>query len=145
MSLFLGRATLEQIRAHAEETYPHECCGVLVGNARVKGWTVAYAVRADNVSKDSQRNRYAIAPLELVRILRDARRRDLEIAGFYHSHPDHPAMWSQTDLSEAHWIGCSYLITEVPEGRAARTNSYLLSGAGEEDKHFVSEILELLD
>jgi proteasome lid subunit RPN8/RPN11 len=145
MSLFLGHAALEHIRAHAEETYPHECCGVLVGNAVVEGWTIAYAVRADNNRTDSPQNRYAIAPGELVRILREAKKSGLEIAGFYHSHPDHPAIWSQIDLAEAHWLGCSYLITEVAEGRATVTNSFLLWGTREEDKQFVSERIELLD
>jgi proteasome lid subunit RPN8/RPN11 len=135
----------DELRSHGEETYPHECCGVLVGSAGVEGWTVAYAVRAANTRKDAPQNRYAIDPLELVKILRDARSRNLEIAGFYHSHPDHPALWSQTDLAEAHWLGCSYLITEVVDGHAAVTNSFLLSGTREEDKQFISERLELLD
>jgi proteasome lid subunit RPN8/RPN11 len=145
MSLVLGRAALEHIRAHAEETYPHECCGVLVGNAGVRGWTVAYAVRAANDRTDTPQNRYAIEPGALVRILREAQKNGLEIAGFYHSHPDHPPIWSQIDLAEAHWLGCSYLITEVAEGRAAVTNSFLLSGTNEEDKQFVSAVIETLD
>jgi proteasome lid subunit RPN8/RPN11 len=138
----IKKSVYDELRSHGEEAYPHECCGVLVGGAGVEGWTVAYAVRAANIRTDSPRNRYAIAPLELVKIMREARSGDLEIAGFYHSHPDHPAMWSQTDLAEAHWLGCSYLITEVAEGRAAMTNSFLLSGTREEDKHFVPERIE---
>jgi proteasome lid subunit RPN8/RPN11 len=59
--------------------------------------------------------------------------------GFYHSHPDHPAKWSQTDLTEAHWIGCSYVITSVEKGKAAITNSFLLTGTMEEDKRFEDE------
>jgi proteasome lid subunit RPN8/RPN11 len=62
--------------------------------------------------------------------------------GFYHSHPDHPARWSATDLAEAHWTGCSYVITSVEEGRAALTNAFLL--VGEEDgKHFDDEVYEV--
>ena len=141
----MKNSVYDELRAHAEEAYPHECCGVLVGAAGVEGWTVAYAVRATNSRTDTPQNRYAIAPLELVKILREARGHDLEIAGFYHSHPDHPAMWSQTDLSEAHWLGCSYLITEVAARRATETNSFLLSGTTEEDKQFVPERIELLD
>jgi proteasome lid subunit RPN8/RPN11 len=59
--------------------------------------------------------------------------------GFYHSHPDHPAKWSQTDLTEAHWIGCSYVITSVEKSKAAITNSFLLTGIMEEDKRFEDE------
>jgi proteasome lid subunit RPN8/RPN11 len=75
----------------------------------------------------------------------EARKHGLEVAGFYHSHPDHPAMWSQIDLDEAHWLGCSYVITEVPGGRATVTNSFLLSGTKEEDKQFVPQRIELID
>ena len=64
-------------------------------------------------------NRYQIAPQELVKIQRLGRERGLDIVGFYHSHPDHPAQWSTTDFAEAHWLGCSYVITAVEEGRGA--------------------------
>jgi proteasome lid subunit RPN8/RPN11 len=63
--------------------------------------------------------------------------------GFYHSHPDHPAMWSTTDFAEAHWTGCSYVITSVEKGTAKVTNSFLLTGTGEEDKRFVDEPVEI--
>lgn len=146
MSLLrLHRTLLERICIHAQEQYPNECCGALLGTATVDGWIVVDVVRADNVAMDSARNRYAIAPGEVVKITRRAQQCGLEIAGFYHSHPDHPAIWSQIDLAEAHWLGCSYLITEVTDGRAKATNSFLLSGTKEEDKHFVPERIELLD
>jgi proteasome lid subunit RPN8/RPN11 len=60
----------------------------------------------------------------------------LQIAGFYHSHPDHPVHWSPTDLAEAHWLDCCYVITSVIQGKAAETSSFLLAGDTEEDKHF---------
>jgi proteasome lid subunit RPN8/RPN11 len=134
--LHLTRAVYEQIRAHGEQAYPNECCGVLLGHSTPEGWRVEAAVPAGNTRTDSAHNRYHIAPLELVKIERDARRQGLGIAGFYHSHPDHPAHWSQTDFAEAHWLGCSYVITEVAHGEAAVTNSFLLAGASEEDKRF---------
>jgi proteasome lid subunit RPN8/RPN11 len=67
-----------------------------------------------------------------------------DIVGFYHSHPDHPARWSATDLAEAHWTGCSYLITSVEKGRAVLTNSFLLLDQ-EEAKHFEDEPLEVIE
>jgi proteasome lid subunit RPN8/RPN11 len=138
--LRVPRAVYESLRAHGEETYPHECCGALLGNAIQGGsWSIVAAVRAGNTRTDSAHNRYSIAPVELVRIQREARAKGLEIAGFYHSHPDHPAQWSTTDLAEAHWLGCSYVITEVAQGKAAVTNSFLLDGTTEEDKRFVGE------
>jgi proteasome lid subunit RPN8/RPN11 len=143
--LQLAQAVYQAIRAHGEETYPHECCGALLGHSAPEGWRVTASVRAGNTRTDSAHNRYQIAPLELVKIEREARRQGLEIAGFYHSHPDHPAQWSQTDFAEAHWLGCSYVITSVAQGNATATNSFLLSGAGEEDKRFELETIEVAE
>ncbi|MGA3048156.1 MAG: M67 family metallopeptidase [Terracidiphilus sp.] len=136
--LHLTRSVYDAIRAHGEETYPYECCGALLGRSLPgdEGWRVETAVRAGNTRTDSAHNRYHIAPLELVKIEREARLQSLGIAGFYHSHPDHPAQWSQTDLAEAHWLGCSYVITAVAKGKAAETNSFRLAGVSEEDKSF---------
>jgi proteasome lid subunit RPN8/RPN11 len=137
--LTFNQLDYDAIRQHGEQTYPHECCGVLLGHADQEGRTVTRTVRCGNTRADSPHNRYHIAPSELVRIQRQAREEGLEIVGFYHSHPDHPARWSQTDLAEAHWIGCSYVITSVEKGRANITNSFLLAGDIEENKHFVDE------
>jgi proteasome lid subunit RPN8/RPN11 len=68
--------------------------------------------------------------------MREARGRGLEVAGFYHSHPDHAASWSLSDLAEAHWLGLSYLITAVERGRAGETRAFLLAGSSEQDKRF---------
>ncbi len=133
----------EALRAHGEETYPHECCGVLLGRSEAEGNHVRQIVRAGNTRTDSAHNRYNIAPEELVKIQRQARGQGLDIIGFYHSHPDHPAQWSSTDIAEAHWLGCSYLITSVEKGSAVITNSFLLTGAGEDDKRFVDEPVQI--
>jgi proteasome lid subunit RPN8/RPN11 len=132
-----------EIRRHGEETYPHECCGVLLGQMDGDLRTVTSAVRCGNTRTDSPQNRYHIDPKELVRIQREARNRDEDIIGFYHSHPDHPAQWSQTDFAEAHWIGCSYVITRVAQGKADVTNSFELTGTDEADKKFVDEKVEV--
>ncbi len=146
--LKLSTAIYEAMRAHGEETYPNECCGVLLGRSAVGvdevfANIVESAVRADNTRTDSPRNRYNIAPQELVRIQRQAREGGLDIIGFYHSHPDHPAQWSTTDFAEAHWLGCSYVITSVRAGAAQETNSFLLTGASEEGKALESEPIEV--
>jgi proteasome lid subunit RPN8/RPN11 len=132
-----------QLRQHGEETYPHECCGVLLGKAGENLNEVELAVRAGNTRTDSAHNRYHIAPQELIAIQRQARERELDIVGFYHSHPDHPARWSSTDLNEAHWFGCSYVITSVEKGKAQHTNSFFLAGTGEDDKRFEDEEIAL--
>lgn len=141
-TLRLAKPVYDAIRAHGEQTYPHECCGALLGISTPDGWQVQKAVRASNIRTDSAHNRYNIAPAELVKIEREARRQGLDVAGFYHSHPDHPAQWSPTDFAEAHWLGCSYVITAVSQGNATVTNSFLLAGATEEDKHFDQETIQ---
>jgi len=141
--LRVTRAVYDSIRTHGEETYPSECCGALLGSPLAEGWQVVASVRAGNTRTDSAHNRYNIAPGELVRIERQARGQGLEIAGFYHSHPDHPAQWSATDFAEAHWLGCSYVITSVAKGRAEITNSFRLAGATEEDKQFEQQMIDV--
>jgi len=132
-----------EIRRHGEETYPHECCGVLLGQMDSDVRTVTSTARCANTRTDSPQNRYNIDPKELVRIQREGRERGEDIIGFYHSHPDHPAQWSQTDLAEAHWFGCSYVITSVEKGKAVLTNSFELSGFDENDKKLVGEKIEV--
>ncbi|HET9086626.1 MAG TPA: M67 family metallopeptidase [Acidobacteriaceae bacterium] len=148
-ALRMEQAQYDAIRKHGEETYPYECCGVLLGHSEPDANLVVDAVRAGNVRTDSAHNRYQIAPQELVRIQREARQQGLDIVGFYHSHPDHPAQWSRTDLAEAHWLGCSYVITSVlgPQStgrcRAAETNAFLLAGSSEEDKRLEKQAIEV--
>ena len=152
--LRIEQAQFDAIRQHGEETYPNECCGVLLGHATEEANTVIDSVRAGNTRTDSAHNRYQIAPQELIRIQSQARRRDLDIVGFYHSHPDHPAQWSKTDLAEAHWMGCSYVITSVMGNaatgvepvrcRATDTNSFLLAGTSEEDKRLEPQPIEIV-
>jgi proteasome lid subunit RPN8/RPN11 len=132
-------AQYHEIRRHGEETYPHECCGILLGVSDGEVRTVSSVVRCGNTRTDSPQNRYNIDPRELVRAQREAHERGLDIVGFYHSHPDHPARWSPTDFEEAHWIGCSYVITGVELGSAAATNSFALTGTTEEDKALSQE------
>ena len=140
--LKLRPADYDEIRRHGEETYPHECCGVLLGVIADDTREVRATVRCGNTRIDSPQNRYNIDPRELVRVQRQARERELDIVGFYHSHPDHPASWSQTDLAEAHWTGCSYVITSVMKGLATETNSFNLVG-GEENKQFEDEEIQV--
>jgi proteasome lid subunit RPN8/RPN11 len=152
--LRIGQVQLEAIRQHGEAAYPEECCGILLGRTTEGLNNIVDAVATENTRSDSAHNRYQISPQELIRIQQQARRRGLDIVGFYHSHPDHPAEWSKTDLEEAHWLGCSYVITRVVgnvagnradavRGRAMETNSFLLTGTSEEDKRLEPEPVEV--
>jgi len=137
--LIINKGDYELLRKHGEETYPHECCGVLLGTFNPANRTVVQVARCGNTRDDRPQDRYHIDPKELIAIQRRASGQGLEIVGFYHSHPDHPAQWSQTDLAEAHWLGCSYVITQVEKGSANRTHSFVLLGESEDDKHFQTE------
>jgi proteasome lid subunit RPN8/RPN11 len=142
--LKLSQSAFSGLRLHGEETYPHECCGVLLGSMNGDGRIVSSVVRCGNTRTDSPQNRYHIDPRELVKIQRESRERGEDIVGFYHSHPDHPAHWSKTDLAEAHWIGCSYVITSVEKGKAMLTNSFELTGKDEDDKSFLDEQIQVV-
>jgi proteasome lid subunit RPN8/RPN11 len=145
LALRIPRVLYDQLRQHGEATYPHECCGVLVGEFdEAGGKAIKAVVLCGNTRTDSPQNRYHISPSELVRIQREALLAGHDIVGFYHSHPDHPAHWSATDLDEAHWTGCSYVITSVEKGRAVLTNSFMLLEQ-EEAKHFEDEGLDVVE
>ncbi len=140
--LKLTQTDYDALRTHGEETYPHECCGILLGHAG-EGNEVVEIMRAGNTRTDSAHNRYHIAPQELIAAQRTGRKKGLDIVGFYHSHPDHPAQWSTTDFAEAHWYGCSYVITAIAQGKAEVTNAFLLRGTGEESKHFEDQQIQV--
>jgi proteasome lid subunit RPN8/RPN11 len=143
MALKLTAAQMEQIRDHGEATYPQECCGVLTGEMPADGDKhVRAVVRCSNEHNDLSQSWYQIDPRELLRIQREAYERGEDVIGFYHSHPDDAANWSPSDLDEAHWMGCSYLITSVQQGKPAQTNSFELTG-DESSKRFKDETIVL--
>ena len=149
--LKIPESELAALRRHGEETYPNECCGALLGTFTSTGAPraadarlVVRAVRCTNTNAERGHDRYVIDPRELVRLQRQSREEGLDILGFYHSHPDWPARWSQTDLAEAHWLGCSYVITRTERDCAKETNSFFLAGSTEEEKHFQDEALEIV-
>ena len=126
--LRISKPDYDLIRWEAESSYPHECCGILLGNTLNKERVVTLTVPCENTSADSPGNRYSIHPEQVIAALKLARSRAESIVGFYHSHPNHVAQYSVTDLDEAHWFDCSYVITAVEQGRAALTNSFVLVG-----------------
>jgi proteasome lid subunit RPN8/RPN11 len=141
--LKMNASDLSAIRLHAEQTYPRECCGVLLGQFDGDVRHVTAVIPCANAHADSPQNRYSIDPRALIRIQREARERGDDIVGFYHSHPDHPPAPSPTDLAEAHWFGCSYVIISVAHGNATATNSFELAGT-EDDKKFQHQTIDLI-
>jgi len=143
MTLKLTNAQREEIRRHGEKTYPYECCGVLTGETAADGTKrVLQVVACNNADSDKPQRWYEISPRDLVRIQREAYERGEDILGFYHSHPDAPPRWSSSDLAEAHWLGCSYVITSVEKGKAVQTNSFELKG-DETAKRFEEEEISI--
>jgi proteasome lid subunit RPN8/RPN11 len=125
VSLRLPDALLEEIRRHGAGAYPAECCGVMVGRSR--GTDAKEVVRlwpAVNRRTDDP-HRYLIAPDDLRRLEREVQREGLEIVGYYHSHPDHPAEPSAYDAAHA-WPWYSYLIVRIEQGQPREAASYTL-------------------
>jgi proteasome lid subunit RPN8/RPN11 len=141
--LRISKPDYDLIRWEAERSYPHECCGILLGSLFNRERVVTLTVPCENTSTDFLGNRYSIHPEQVIAALKLARSRGESIVGFYHSHPDHAAEYSVTDLNEAHWFDCSYLITAVERGRAALTNSFVLLGS-EEEKVLQPEKIEIV-
>jgi proteasome lid subunit RPN8/RPN11 len=141
--LRIAKPDYDIIRWEAERNYPEECCGILLGNQEGKERVVTMVLPCENARTDSPGNSFSIHPEKLFSVLRLARNRGESIVGFYHSHPDHPARCSNTDLEEAHWFDCSYVITSVEAGHAAATSSFVLIGS-EQKKEFHAERVEVV-
>ena len=111
---------LDAIRQHSEQDYPYECCGLLLGSFESDGIkAVVETFPISNAREESaKRNRFLITPEELMRGEKHARAKQLDVVGFYHSHPESPAVPSQYDLEHA-WPTYSYIIVSVMSEKAA--------------------------
>lgn len=110
------------IRAHGRETFPHECCGALVGREGVVHEAFALA----NTTEEGPRRRFLVRPDDYRVAEERARETGLDLLGFYHSHPDHPARPSQYDLDHA-WPSFSYVIVSVMAGEDKELTSWRLN------------------
>jgi proteasome lid subunit RPN8/RPN11 len=139
MSLRLRARENGIIHAHLCRAYPEEGCGVLLGR---DGETreVVEVEAFDNQRADSRHNRYLIAPEQFLAAERRGRAAGLEVIGFFHSHPDHPARPSAFDLEHA-WPYYSYLIVSVERGRVTGALSWRLAA---DRSRFEPEALEVL-
>ncbi len=131
MALKLGHEQREAIRQHSVRDYPNECCGVLLGKVEGDAKHVAEVVAlrnlrhdpsraaellpVDDPGRETERNRFLIDPLDQLAVEKDARARGLEVLGYYHSHPDHPARPSDYDRMHA-WPRYSYVIISIERG-----------------------------
>ena len=114
----IAERELAEIREHGVRDYPYECCGLLLGRFESNAKIVTETYPISNAREESaKRNRFLITPEELMKGERFARQHDLEVVGFYHSHPDSPAVPSQYDLEHA-WPTYSYIIVSTSADRA---------------------------
>jgi proteasome lid subunit RPN8/RPN11 len=121
MRTIFGPGVDAAIRRHGEETFPHECCGALIG----ADGRVAHAEPLPNTTEEGPRRRFLVRPSDYQLAERRARELGGELLGFYHSHPDHPARPSQFDLDHA-WPTFAYVIVSVMAGRAGDMTVWFL-------------------
>jgi proteasome lid subunit RPN8/RPN11 len=157
MVLTLNHAQMEAIHRHAAQDYPFECCGVMLGKADGVGKAVSEIVPLKNLrhdpararewlpqddpSRESGRNRFFIDPLDQLQVEKDARARGLDVLGYYHSHPDHPARPSIYDREHA-WPRYSYVIVSVERGIAKDLTCWIVA---EESGTLCPEQIEVVE
>ena len=125
-SIQLSERVVDAIRRHAAAAYPHECCGALIGAAAADDLVeIVDAQALDNVTDEGPRRRFRISPADYRQSEARARELGAELVGFYHSHPDHPALPSQYDLDHA-WPNFSYVIIAVAQGQPGDLRSWRL-------------------
>jgi proteasome lid subunit RPN8/RPN11 len=147
LKLRMSATVAGRIRQHGVETYPHECCGALLGresntNEQPPGpREIVDLFPLINRREDSPRNRFSLEPLDVVEADRAAQARGLELVGWYHSHPDHPAQPSEYDREHA-WPWYSYIIVSVQEGVSAAMTSWRLQ---EDRAAYTEETIEITE
>ena len=125
MKVVVPGEILQRIRRHGEETYPHECCGFMLGRAE-DGMQRIMEIRSQpNERTESRENRFVISPEQFKAAEAYARKAGLQLVGIYHSHPDSPARPSEYDRDHA-WPWFSYVIVSVKGGKAAEANAWQL-------------------
>ena len=157
MGLKIHSREIDAIRQHGARDYPNECCGILLGRAEGSEKQVREVVPLKNLRTDpelaqallpldspgaeSEKNRFLIDPREQIRVEKDARARQLDVLGYYHSHPDHPARPSKYDRDHA-WPWYSYIIVAVEKGEPRDLTSWVLR---EDRERFDPESVEVLN
>jgi proteasome lid subunit RPN8/RPN11 len=128
--LVLTPAQIQQIEQEGAQTYPNECCGILIGRDVSDGTCTRRIIERlepmQNVFDETQqKRRFAVDPLALMRAEKSAAADGTLVVGFYHSHPDHPARPSEFDREHA-WPFYSYIIVSIARGEAVDMTSWVL-------------------
>jgi proteasome lid subunit RPN8/RPN11 len=146
LNLGINEALAEMIRQHAAESYPNECCGALLGRDANAAANPARAAREVleifplvNRRQDSPRNRFFVTAEDAHDADKAAQAQGLDLIGWYHSHPDHPAKPSEYDREHA-WPWYSYIIVSVQNGNPRDMTSWRLQ---DDRSAFVAEEVEI--
>ena len=142
MSITISSTLLQDIQSHGESAYPEEGAGLLLGTASGQDKVVTEILTMENSRAASARhNRYMLTAEDYLRAENEAARRDLDVLGVFHSHPDHPNEPSEFDREWAMpWF--SYIITSVHAGQAKASRSWCLT---DDRSQFVEETLSAAD
>jgi proteasome lid subunit RPN8/RPN11 len=132
--LRLAPDAVASIRAHGRDAYPHECCGALLG----RDGDIVAVHALPNTTEEGPRRRFLVRPEDYRDAERQASARGVDLLGFYHSHPDHPARPSQYDLDHA-WPSFSYVIVSVMNGEPGAMTSWRLR---EDRSGFAEELID---
>lgn len=136
--LFISPRHMQTIGRHGSVSYPDECCGVLIGKVQGDSTYVERVLSVGNEREDSRHNRFLISPETILAAHKEARSLGLDVVGYYHSHPDHPARPSDFDREHA-WPGVSYLIVSIEQRNVADARSWRLN---DDRESFDEEIIE---
>ncbi len=137
--LRLSEKLVVRIREHGAKSYPDECCGALLGREANADREILDLLPLDNRNSESPRNRFVISSEDFRRAEGIAGERGLELVGWYHSHPDHPALPSEFDRANA-WPWYSYVILSVEQCRPGQLTSWRL---GDDRARFSPERIEI--
>ena len=127
--LLIYKSAMDEIQAHMQETYPHECCGLIIGTTDNDVRTGVRAWRCGNLNTERAVDRYDLDPKDMLRAQQELDGSDQDIVGIYHSHPDHPSRASEFDRDHA-WPGWSYMIGSVMKGQITSVQSWVLDASG---------------
>ncbi|MDX8390008.1 MAG: M67 family metallopeptidase [Mariprofundaceae bacterium] len=124
----LTREGADLIRRVAQEGYPNEVCGLLVGQTCENGWQITDVREVNNLNEDRAADRFQLDPAGYQAVDREFSASNKEVIGVWHSHPDCPAKPSPTDLDGA-WEGFAYVIVNVCDSHAVDIRCWALNEA----------------
>jgi proteasome lid subunit RPN8/RPN11 len=138
----LAQREFEQLKLLAEVAYPEEFCAILLGKREGESARLTRILPTPN-THSTPRRAYEISPAAVIVAQRKSREEELQILGFVHSHPDHPAAPSASDLEQALWVGSVYAILSVRAGKFAAMSFFRLAGEALEERRFLPEEVKL--